>query len=85
MTKTIEVIEEEFDAEDFTMERQHKGYTLRRYDPFGFVRIIQAKSGPRPPELNGEYTDFTSASRDIDAYINKIELLKTTPLKSKAS
>lgn len=82
--QTIEVIEEQ-EAEDFTSERTHKQFTLRRFDPFGFIKItFTDKPGPRPPDLSGDYTDFTSAVRDIDAYLSKIELLKKTPIKPKA-
>lgn len=70
-SKTIEVIEE-VEEDEPTMERQYKGFSMKRFDPFGFIKISQIdKPGPKPEDLSGLYTDFTSAERSIEAFLNK--------------
>lgn len=77
----LEVVEE-IDEEEPTSKREFQGYLLQRFDPNGFIRISQIdKPGPRPEELSGVYTDFTSAERSIVSYLNQLASSKKNKTK----
>ena len=72
---------QEMFPQEQTKTQTYKDYTLTVNDPYGLV-TVEKNEGRTPTELvQGTYTAVSEARKAIDAYNNKIALLKQEPKK----